>query len=261
MRLLDGKVAIVSGAGPGCGRAIAVALADAGATVCVSSRHAESHAAVCDALQARGATALGVAADITKAEDRQRIVDAALDSFGRIDVLVNNAFAMGPIEALLGCDVESAWRAAFKVNVFATVALTQAVVPAMRAAGGGSVVMIASLAGRRAEPGMAGYGASKAALLHAARSLAAELGTDRIRVNSVVPSHIDGPNLRAYFRMQAEARGVAEDVIYQETAALGALPTVTTAAEVAAVVTFFASDMSSAVTGQTLDVNGGQWFE
>lgn len=260
MRLLDGKVAVVSGAGPGCGRAIAVALAEAGAAVCVTSRHPESYAAVCEELRSGGAVALGVAADITKPEDRQRIVDCSLDSFGRIDILVNNAFAMGPIEPLLGCNVESAWRAAFKVNVFATVALTQAVVPAMRAAGGGSVVMIASLAGRRPESGMAGYGASKAALLHAAQSLAAELGADRIRVNSVVPSHIDGPNLRAYFRMQAEARGVAEDEIYRETADLGVLPTVTTAAEVASVVTFFASDMASAVTGQSLDVNGGQWF-
>lgn len=261
MDLLAGKTAILSGAGPGTGRAIALALAQAGAKVTLAARREESFAPIVAELAALGGTAHGVAADVTKAGDRARVVDETLAAFGRVDVLVCNAFAFGRMEPLATADLESAWRAPFKVNLFGSLGMAQAVLPAMRAAGGGSIVMVSSLAGRRPEAGMAGYGASKAALMHAVRGLAVEVGPDRVRVNSVVPSHIDGPNLRVYFRMQAEARGVSEDVLYRETAALGVLPHVTTADEVASVVTFFASDMASAVTGQSLDVNCGQWFD
>lgn len=261
MALLAGKVAIVSGVGPGTGRAIALALAREGAYVALAARHEASFAPVATEVTGLGQRAIGIAADITVAADRSRIVEATLATFGRVDVLVNNAFALGRMEPLATADVESAWRAPFKVNLFGTLAMTQAVVPAMRQAGGGSIVMVATLAARRPEPGLAAYGASKAALMHAVRSLAVELGPDRIRVNSVVPSHIDGPSLRAYFRMQAEQRGVSEDAIYAETAALGVLPEITTADEVASTVAFFASEMASAVTGQALDINNGQWFD
>lgn len=261
MSLLAGKVAIVSGVGPGTGRSIALAFAHAGADLVLSARHEHSYAEVAGEIESLGRRALCVGADVCVPEDRRRVVEAAMDAYGRIDVLANNAFALGKTEPIETTDVESSWRTPFKVNLFGTVAMTQAVVPAMKRSGSGSVVMIASLAARRAEPGMAAYGASKAALMYSVRALAAELGRYRIRVNCVVPSHIDGPNLRAYFRMQAQARGVSEEAIYGETAALGVLPHVCTADEVASVVTFFASDLASAVTGQALDVNCGQWFD
>jgi len=259
--LLAGKVAVVSGVGPGTGRAIALSFAHAGADVVLTARHEHSYAPVAGEIEALGRRAVCVSADICAPEDRRRVVEHALDAYGRIDILANNAFALGNIEPLATADLEASWRAPFKVNLFGTLAMTQAVAAVMKRSGGGSVVMIASLAARRVEPGMAGYGASKAALMYAVRVLATELGPDRIRVNCVVPSHIDGPNLRAYFRMQAESRDVSEETIYRETAALGVLPHVCRAEEVASVVTFFASDLASAVTGQALDVNCGQWFD
>ena len=261
MSLLAGKVAIVSGVGPGTGRAIALSFAHAGADLVLTARHEHSYAAVAGEIEALGRRAVCVSADICAPEDRRRIVERALDVYGRVDVLANNAFALGRVEPIETADLEASWRTPFKVNLFGTLAMTQAVVPAMKRSGGGAIVMIASMAARKAEPGMAAYGASKAALMYSVRALATELGPHRIRVNCVVPSHIDGPNLRAYFRMQAETRGVSEETIYRETAALGVLPHVCTAEEVASVVTFFASDHASAVTGQSLDVNCGQWFD
>lgn len=261
MSLLAGKVAIVSGVGPGTGRAIALAFAHAGADLVLSARHEASYAPIAGEVEALGRRAVCVNADVCAPEDRARVVKQTLDAYGSIDVLVNNAFALGRLEPIETADLESSWRTPFKVNLFGSLAMTQAVVPAMKAGGGGSIVMIASLAARRAEPGMAAYGASKAALMHSVKALATELGPHRIRVNTVVPSHIDGPNLRAYFRSQAETRGVPEETIYREAAALGVLPHVCTAAEVASVVAFFASDLASAVTGQSLDVNCGQWFD
>jgi NAD(P)-dependent dehydrogenase (short-subunit alcohol dehydrogenase family) len=255
--LLADRVCVISGVGAGLGRAIAVAFAREGARLVVSCRTEATARQIADEV---GGGAIAVAADVTKPDDRARVIAAAVDAFGGIDVLVNNAFATGRPGPIEDTDLARAWRAAFEVNLFATLALTQAALPALRARGGGSIVMIGSLAARKRQPGLAGYGASKAALLAASESLAAEVGRDRIRVNSVVPSHIDGPNLRVHFAMEAKRLGVDEDEIYRRIAADGVMAHIPTSAEVAEVVTFLASDMAVAVTGQSLDVNCGQWF-
>jgi NAD(P)-dependent dehydrogenase (short-subunit alcohol dehydrogenase family) len=108
------------------------------------------------------------------------------------------------------------------------------------------------------EPGLGSYGASKAALAAASQGLATELGPRAIRVNTVVPSHIDGPNLRFWFKMEAERRNIEEEEVCRDITALGLLPHICTSDEVAGAVLFFASDLSSAVTGQSLRVNCGQ---
>jgi NAD(P)-dependent dehydrogenase (short-subunit alcohol dehydrogenase family) len=257
--LLRDRVCIVSGAGPGLGRAVALSFAREGAKVAVACRTSAVAESLAEELRGLGAQAIGVAMDLTKAEDRDRLVTATLDRFGAIDVLVNNAFATGRAAPITGADLGKSWRSAFEVNLFGTMQLSQAVLPAMSKRGG-SIVMVSTLAARKRQPGLAGYGASKAALLAAAASLAAEVGHLKIRVNSVVPSHIDGPNLRVYFKMEAERLGISEDEVYRRVAAEGVMPHVPTSDEVAAAVTFFASNMASAITGQSLDVNCGQWF-
>jgi NAD(P)-dependent dehydrogenase (short-subunit alcohol dehydrogenase family) len=130
----------------------------------------------------------------------------------------------------------------------------------MKERGAGSIVMIGTMAARKPEAGLAGYGASKAALLSATQSFAAELGRYKIRVNCVVPGYIDGPHLRVFFKNEADRLGQSEDDVYRRFAARGSLDHIATPDEVAAAVLFFASGMSSAITGQSLDVNGGEWF-
>jgi NAD(P)-dependent dehydrogenase (short-subunit alcohol dehydrogenase family) len=258
--LLEDRACIVSGVGPGLGRAIARSFAREGARLTLACRTASVAEEIAREIEGLGGRAIAVAADVTKAEDRARLVAATLEAFGAVDVLVNNAFATGRPAPIEGTDIGKAWRSAFEVNVFATMQLSQAVLPAMRARGGGSIVMIGTLAARKRQPGLAAYGASKAALLAATESLAAEVGAARIRVNSVVPSHIDGPNLRVYFEMEAKRLGISAAEVRERIAAEGVMNHVATSEEVAEAVTFLASPMSSAVTGQSLDVNCGQWF-
>jgi NAD(P)-dependent dehydrogenase (short-subunit alcohol dehydrogenase family) len=197
--------------------------------------------------------------DVTDAEARAALVARTLAEHGRLDALVNNAFLMGPMARAdeIGPDT---WREVLEVNVVGTVALSTAAAEAMRASGGGSIVMINSQAARRSAPRRGPYAASKAALLVAAQVLAAELGPEGIRVNSVVPGQIWGDALASHYDALAERRGVpVTDVIAQVTRDIP-LRRITTPEEIAAAIVFLLGDRSSAITGQALDVNGGNWF-
>ena len=144
------------------------------------------------------------------------------------------------------------------MNLLGSLKLCQAIIPAMKAQGGGSIVMINSMIIRDVLPTMAAYAASKGALLAAARGLARELGPAGIRVNSVLPGYIWGPSLEGYFAHQARERDVDPKVIYDEVASQIALGRIPNSDEIAGAVVFFASDLSRVVTCQSLDVNGGQ---
>lgn len=259
MAELGGKVVVVSGIGPGLGRSIASACAEAGAAVVVSARTAARVDALVDELRATGAEALGVVADITDHEARTALVAQSLARFGRVDGLVNNAFAMGPMAAHDELTPDD-WRQVLEVNVVATVALTSAFAESMRAAGRGAVVMINSQAARRGAARRGPYAASKAALLAAAQVLATELGPAGVRVNSVVPGQIWGDALEAHYRRIAARRGVPVDDVVAQVAKDIPLGRITRPEEIAATVVFLLSDRASAVTGQSLDVNGGNWF-
>ena len=257
--LLQNRVAIVSGIGPGMGRDISIALARAGADIVLAARGADKLAAVADEVRALGRRAVALPTDIARAEDCRRLVDAAIAELGRVDVLVNNAFKGGLEPLFADADLDE-WRKVFDVNVFGSLQLTQAVVPHMRRQGGGSIVFINSMSMRVIEPRFAGYASSKGALMVAAQSLARELGPDKIRVNSVVPGYIWGASLEGYFKALAKQQGVTPEAIYDQIAARTALRHIPTSAEIADAVLFFASDLSRVVTGQALDVNGGHHF-
>lgn len=253
------RVAIISGVGPGLGRSIALGLARDGARCVLAARREAELEKVAGEIRELGGDALVVPTDITDDAQVQHLVAATLDTYGRLDTLVNNAFVQPPLETLEAAELAT-WEQAFAVNVFGTVRVTRAAIDALRADGGGNVVMINSMSARRTRERFGVYSAAKAALLSTARTLALELGPDGIRVNSVVPGYVWGPNLEAWFTYRADKRGVSVDDVYAEVAGGNALHHLPTADEVADSVVFLASDRAAAITGQTIDVNAGHWF-
>lgn len=257
--LLKNRTAIISGIGPGMGHDISIACAREGADVALLGRTPEKLEKLAGEVRQLGRRALAVPADIADADQCKRAVEAAYEEFGRIDVLVNNAFK-GGLEPTTEKASMDDWRKIFDVNVFGSIQLTQQVIPYMRKLGGGSIVFINSMSARIIEPGFGGYAASKGALLIAVQTLAKELGRDKIRVNSVVPGYIWGPALEGYFKHLAKQQNTTPEAIYESIASRTALHHIPTSAEIAEAVVFFASDMSRVVTGQALDVNGGHFF-
>ncbi len=257
--LLTGRVAIVSGIGPGLGRDAALALAREGADLALGARTEALLESVAQEVRALGRRTVAVPTDVTSEEACRRLVAATRDNLGRVDVLVNNAFHPGTYVPVAEADLED-WRAPLDVNLLGSLRLTQAVVPVMREQGGGSICMVNSMIVRQVLPTMGSYAASKAALLAATQTLARELGPHGIRVNSVVPGYIWGPNLEQWFAQQATQRGVPPRQVYDEVASQIALRRIPDAEEIAGAVVFFASDLSRAVTGASLDVNGGHVF-
>ena len=257
--LLRDRVGIVSGVGPGMGQAIAAAFAREGADVVLAARTPAALEAAAAEVRGLGRRALEVPTDISKPEDCRHLAAAAEREFGQIDVLVNNAFLGPPYDPVESARMDD-WRRIFDVNVFGAIQLSQAVIPAMKARGRGSIVMVNSMSMRIIEPRFGGYAASKGALMTAAQTMAKELGAHGIRVNSVVPGYIWGPNLERWFKQLAAQGGTTPEAVYAEIASRTAMNHISTAAEIADTVVFFASDLARTVTGQALDVNAGHFF-
>jgi NAD(P)-dependent dehydrogenase (short-subunit alcohol dehydrogenase family) len=260
--MLTGKTAIVSGVGTGLGDAIATVLAKNGASVLLVARDADHLKQTAAGIQDAGGKALALPTDITDPDQCLAAVATATREFGSVDILVNNAVRYAPYDLIAESKLDD-WRAVFEVNMFGTMAMCQAAVPALRERGGGSIVFINSQVVRnyyRQQRPQGPYAASKGALLATAMHMAGELGSEGIRVNSVVPGWIWGPRVKARFQREAAERGVDLQVVYDEIAVRTALHMLPLPEDVANAVLFFASDLSRAVTGQSLDVNGGESF-
>lgn len=257
--LLEGQVALISGVGPGMGRSLALAHAAQGADIVLGARNEHNLVGVAQDVEALGRRVVWAPTDITDRAACDALVAQALDAFGRLDVVVNNAFMQPPLEPLADATLDT-WRRAFEVNLFGAVQMTEAALGAMRPAGRGSVLFIASLSARRVRTQFAVYSATKAALLTTMAHYANEVGVDGIRVNAVVPSYIWGPNLEIWFQWQAEQRGITPQDVYDEVAKDIALRRIPTADEIASTAMMLSTDLCSAVTGAALDVNAGEWF-
>ena len=258
--LLSGTVAIVSGIGPGTGTALAATFAQHGAKVMLSARSERHLQPILDLITALGGIADFFPCDITDPDQCSALVAAAKERFGKLDTVVSNAFAMGRPGPIETANLAKDWNPAWKVNVIDTMQLCQAAIPVLKGSQRSSLVIINSLAARVAPEHMAAYGVSKAALLHAARALAAELGPLGIRVNSVVPAHIDGPNTDVLIDMNAQANGTDRAAERRRIEQLGALGHITSPQQVADAALFLASPLASSITGQAIDVNAGQFF-
>jgi NAD(P)-dependent dehydrogenase (short-subunit alcohol dehydrogenase family) len=261
--LLDGKVAIVSGVGPGLGQANARALAREGATVVLAARNAEYLAQMQGEIEATGGRAIAVPTNLVEPEQVAALVARTVDECGQLDILVNNAFRMDPMQPFESVDLVK-WRKLFEVNVWGALGLTQACIPHLKdaAAKGGdaSIVFIISMSMRKIRELEGGYSASKAAVQNAAKTMAVELGPSGIRVNCVAPGWIGGPNVEMFIQMDSQARSVSPDIVRGEIEARIPLGLIPPQDDIANSVLFFASPWSRVVTGQTLDVNGGEWI-
>lgn len=257
--LLAGKVVVISGIGPGLGRALGEQAARMGADVVVAARTQDRLDKMADQIRALGQKALPVVADVTDEAACQRLVAAALAEFGKVDALINNAFAIPPMEPLTTIEAERLQQA-LEVNAIAPIRLARLFADAL-AATNGAIVNINSAVLRQSQVEFAGYKFTKAALLHASSSLATELGPRGIRVNSVAPSWIyEGIN-QAYFDWLAQERGVTHQDIYTENAAPTDLKRLATPEEVARATLFLASDLASAITGACLDISCGEFHQ
>ena len=256
--LLENKVVIVSGIGPGLGRATALAAARHGADVVLAARTQSRLQEVAAEVEALGCRALSVVTDVSVDADCQALVDRTMQELGRIDVLVNNAFKMPPFELLTEQRVETI-QDTFEVNVYAPLRLSQAAVPHMSAGGGGSIVMISSVILRQQKPAYGAYKMAKHSLLGLARSLAAEVGPMNIRVNSVAPGFIGDAVVDLVAQIEAPQRGVTPEKAKEQILGELMLRRAPEPEEIAEAVMFFASEMSRSITGQCLDVNAGQF--
>ncbi len=255
--LLKDKVVVISGIGPGLGQAIALQAARAGADVVLASRTQSRLDEVAKEVAALGRRAVAVPTDITDPEASQQLVHAAVEAFGRVDALVNNAFAMPTMRDLLKVDL-AAFRESFETNVLATLRLTQLFAPVL-AESKGSIVMVLSAVLRHSRRTFGTYKMAKASLLSLAQSLSAELGPQGVRVNSVAPSYIWADTLKTYFDYLGTKRGLTGQQVYDEIAATIDLRRLIEPEEIADTIVFLVSDLARAVTGQCLDVNGGEF--
>jgi NAD(P)-dependent dehydrogenase (short-subunit alcohol dehydrogenase family) len=259
--LLEDKVAIVSGAGPGLGRDICAALSREGARLVVGDLDPSALAAIRAQIdpQQLGAAVVTRQTDITLDSDCQALVDLALRTYGRIDILVNDAYHGGDFRSLLDADLAD-WQTTADVNIWGTLRMTKAVAPHMAAQGHGRIIMIVTQGVEWVQAGYGAYTGSKAALAHFTKLLAAELGPQGVRVNGVFPGPLWGPALQEHLGGIAADRGVSVDTVYGEWAAASPLQHLVTPAETAGSVVFFASDLATWITGQALYVNAGHWM-
>jgi NAD(P)-dependent dehydrogenase (short-subunit alcohol dehydrogenase family) len=257
--LLSDRVCVVAGVGTGLGREVALALAGQGATVVLGARTEGFLDEVAAEINDAGGTARAVPTNVADQAQCDRLAAAAVDEFGQVDALVNCAYRTDVFQTFEDVDLDK-WRKIMEVNLFGALQLAKAVVPAMKRRGKGSIVFVSSMVTRRPVLLQAGYATSKGALNVAAMALAAELGPYGIRVNTILPGWMWGPNVEMYVTMTAEARGVEEQVVIDEIAANIPLGRIPTDDDVAGAAVYLASDLSGAVTGQGLDVNGGEYF-
>ncbi len=255
--LLAGKSAVVTGIGPGIGRAAALRLAENGADIALGARTEQTLKEVANEIEALGRRAVWYPTNIADNDACLGLAQTAVDAFGKIDVLVQNAFMHGPFGGAIGSDPED-WRKVYKVNVMGTLQMIQACLPHMGE--GSSIIVTSSMASRTSTPLESAYAASKAAMNSLVRTVAQEAGPKGVRANSVLPGWVHGQSLDVYFEWLATERGCTPKEVHDEIANETALKRLVVPEDIAGAIVFLASDLANGITGITLDVNAGHFF-
>jgi len=247
---LAGKSAVITGGGTGIGQAIALAFAREGAQVVVAGRRKEKLDETLHLLQQAGCSALALDCDVTKAADTQRVVKSAEDAFGKVNVLVNNAGALSvsTVENI----TEEDWDRVMATNVKGPFLMSRAALPAMRRAGGGSIINVGSVLGIVAIRDRAAYCASKGGVSMLTKAMALDHAQDNIRVNCVCPSIVESDMTRNLFAETEVGQQARESRLASIPLGRFGKP-----ADIAGLTVFLASEESSWMTGTVIPVDGG----
>ena len=244
---LQGRIALVTGASQGIGRACAIELAKTGATVALAARNEAKLAAVASEITAAGGQAVAFALDVASEESIKNGAKTILDRYGKIEILVNNAGITR--DGLMMRMKRADWDDVLGTNLTGAFLLTQALLPAMLRNRWGRIVNITSVVGRTGQAGQVNYAASKAGLIGFTRSLAREVASRNVTVNAVAPGYIETPMTAVLDEKQR--------AVMMVQIPLGRAGTDT---EIAQSVAFLASDAAAYITGHVLDVNGGMFM-
>ena len=252
---LAGKGVVITGGGRGIGAAVARRLAADGASVVVSARSQEQIEAVAEELRGAGHRAAAVACDVTNPEDVRRLFEAATEELGSVEILVNNAgvASSAPLKAL----ALEEWTRLFTVNATGTFLCTQAFMPMMAAGGWGRVVNIASVAGKMGAPYIAGYSASKHAMIGFTRSVAAEVAAQGVTVNAVCPGYVETDMSTYTVNRIVDKTGIDEEAARKSLEDMSPQGRIFRAEEVAHLVSSLCHPLAGGVNGQSLVLDGG----
>lgn len=252
---LAGKRAVVTGAGKGIGRSIALALAEAGADVAVTARTASDIEQLAGEIQAMGRRAFSVPCDVTEVDQVQRMATTLLEKLGGLDILVNNAGNAGSHKMLNHPD--ELWHRMLAVNLTSVYYVSKAFLPVLTAQNSGRIITIASIASRVGSRYTAAYTASKHGVLGLTRALAVEMQPYNVTVNAICPGYVDTPMTDASVSNIAAHTGMGEEKARAALERSSPQNRLITPEEVASVAVFLALDINRGITGQAINVDGG----
>lgn len=253
---LNEKVVLITGASRGIGEHLVRRIASSGARVVCCARTAHRVETLAAELNSKGFNALAVAADVSSANDVASVVNQAIAHFGRIDVLVNNVGIAGPTKPIEETELVD-WNATLAGNLTSTFLCLREVIPHMKRQGGGSVVNIGSVTGKRPLPYRVGYASAKMGIIGLTRTAAEELGRAGIRVNCICPGAVAGERLDEILTAQAQQRGMTLNDFREDFKRLSPIGALVTAEDIAQLTMFLASDASRHMTGQDINVSAG----
>lgn len=251
---LEGKVAVITGGGSGIGEACADMFADHGAHVVIAGRNIENISVV-----AKSNSGTAIMCDVSKFEDVQALFSNALSITGKVDILINNAGIPGPVAPIAEVNIDQ-WKNCTEINLFGAMYCMREAARIMCEQGSGSIINMSSLMGIQGYPMRSAYSATKFALIGMTEAVAREVGPFNVRVNALMPGAVSGDNMDRILerRAQAESRPV-EDIVKENYTDPAALKRWVAPEEVAKAALFYASDASSAVTGDKMKVSCGRF--